>query len=50
VLAVALHLSPLVLGQSEAPATEGSNPAVIVIGVLVVTAIIAFVVARLSKR
>ena len=49
-LAAVLHLAPFVLGQSEAPATEGSNPAVIIIGVLVITVIIAFVVARRSKR
>ncbi len=46
--AVALPLA-LVLGQSEPPAAEGSNPAVIVVGVLVITAIIAFVVARRSR-
>lgn len=49
-LVAALHAASLVLGQSEPATTQGSNPAVIIIGVLIVTAVVAVVVARLNKR
>lgn len=39
-----------VLAQSSAPDTSGSDPAVLIIGVLLVTIVIAVVVARRSKR
>jgi hypothetical protein len=38
------------LAQSEPPETTGSNVAVLIVGVLLVTAVIGFVVARQSKR
>ncbi|MGN6696507.1 MAG: hypothetical protein ACTHN0_20170 [Aquihabitans sp.] len=41
----------VLLAQASAPAdTTGSNPAVVIVGVLIVTAIIATVVIRRSKR
>ncbi|MCU1370069.1 MAG: hypothetical protein JWO77_1263 [Ilumatobacteraceae bacterium] len=38
------------LAQSTPPDTSGSDPVVLVVGVLLVTGIIAFVVARRAKR
>jgi hypothetical protein len=38
------------LAQSEPTETTGSNIAVLIVGVLLVTAVIGFVVARQSKR
>ncbi len=38
------------LGQSAPPETTGSDAAIVIVGVLLVTAVIGFVVARRSKR
>ena len=43
-------LAVALLAQSSAPDTSGSDSAVLIIGVILVTAIIAIVVARRSKR
>lgn len=39
-------LPALLLGQSETPDTSGSDPIVLVVGVLLVTGIAVYVVAR----
>ena len=47
---LATSVAVRVLAQSAPPADTGSNPAVIIIGVLVVTAIVATVVIRRRHR
>ena len=48
---LAAAVAAALLGQSStAPDTAGSDPIVFVVGVLLVTAIVAVVVARRSKR